>query len=104
MGNSKRARARWIAAAACGAALAFVAGHAEASEGGASVYLLGSGGPGAAVVPPIEGVFLLDTQYYYSGEASAGREFVIGGNVEVRMMNPRYVRAAQWLNTKGLLP
>lgn len=81
MGNSKRARARWIAAAACGAALAFVAGHAEASEGGASVYLLGSGGPGAAVVPPIEGVFLLDTQYYYSGEASAGREFVIGGNV-----------------------
>ena len=81
MGNSKRTRARWIAAAAGGAVLAFVAGHAEASEGGASVYLLGSGGPGAAVVPPIEGVFLLDTQYYYSGEASAGREFVIGGNV-----------------------
>lgn len=30
--------------------------------------------------------------------------YVQGGNVEVRMMNPRYVRAAQWLNRKGLLP
>lgn len=29
---------------------------------------------------------------------------VIGGNVAVRLMNPRYVSAAQWLNTKGLLP
>jgi len=29
---------------------------------------------------------------------------VIGGHVEVRLMNPRYVRAAQWLNAKGLLP
>ncbi|CAN7298089.1 transporter [Phenylobacterium sp. LjRoot164] len=81
MGSSKRTRGRWIAAAAGGVALAFVASHAEASEGGASVYLLGSGGPGAAIVPPIEGVFLADTQYHYSGEAGGQREFVIGGNV-----------------------
>lgn len=81
MGKSNKMSARWIAAAAGGVALAFAASHAEASEGGASVYLLGSGGPGAAVVPPIEGVFLLDTQYYYSGDASAEREFVVGGRV-----------------------
>jgi hypothetical protein len=29
---------------------------------------------------------------------------VEGGNVEIRIMNPRFVRAAQWLNRKGLLP
>jgi hypothetical protein len=80
----KRADGMTMRLLGCGAALAVTAlwaGQASASEGGASVYLLGSGGPGAAVVPPIQGVFLLDTQYYYSGEASAGREFVIGGNV-----------------------
>ncbi|WP_235506566.1 transporter [Altererythrobacter sp. Root672] len=54
---------------------------AAASEGGASFYLLGSGGPEAAVLPPVEGVFLDNTMYFYSGEASVDREFVIGGNV-----------------------
>lgn len=54
---------------------------AAASEGGASFYLLGSGGPEAAVLPPVEGLFLDNTMYFYSGDASADREFIIGGNV-----------------------
>ena len=62
-------------AATCGAA------PAAASEGGASVYLLGSGGPGAAVLPPVEGVFFDNSFYWYDGKAEASREFVIGGNV-----------------------
>lgn len=62
-------------AAACAAA------PAAASEGGASLYLLGSGGPGAAVLPPVEGVFFDSTFYWYDGSVEASREFVIGGNV-----------------------
>ncbi|MBO9518616.1 MAG: transporter [Porphyrobacter sp.] len=54
---------------------------AAASEGGSSFYLLGSGGPEAAVLPPVEGVFLDNTMYFYNGEASVDREFVVGGNV-----------------------
>ncbi len=81
MNNANRTSAALLGGGVAAAAMLLLAGHAEASEGGASVYLLGSGGPGAAIVPPIEGVFLLDTQYYYSGEAGGEREFVIGGNV-----------------------
>jgi len=54
---------------------------AAASEGGASLYLLGSGGPGAAVLPPVEGVFFDNTLYYYDGSAEASRQFVVGGNL-----------------------
>jgi hypothetical protein len=64
---------------ACAAGLG--AAPAAASEGGASLYLLGSGGPGAAVLPPVEGVFFDNTFYYYDGSVEASREFVIGGNV-----------------------
>jgi len=53
----------------------------HASEGGASFYLLGSGGPGAAILPPLEGVFFDNTAYYYSGQATGSRQFVVGGNV-----------------------
>lgn len=67
----------------CGLALAGAAwgGQAAASESGTSVYLLGSGGPGAAVVPPLEGVFLAVTQYYYSGDAGGDKQFPIGGSL-----------------------
>ena len=66
----------------CAALLSFaVAGRAEASEGGASFYLLGSGGPEAAVTPPVEGVFVDDTFYVYDGSAKAGEQFKVGGNV-----------------------
>ncbi|MCJ8158087.1 transporter [Sphingomonas sp. LaA6.9] len=71
---------RW-ALVAMGAACALGATPARASEGGASFYLLGSGGPGAAVMPPVEGVFLDNTIYIYDASAGADRQFVIGGNV-----------------------
>lgn len=54
---------------------------AHASEGGASFYLLGSGGPEAAVMPPVPGIFFDNTIYIYDGSASAERQFVVGGNV-----------------------
>jgi hypothetical protein len=52
-----------------------------ASEGGASFYLLGTGGPGAGELPPISGVFFDNTFYYYHGSARAQRRFVVGGNL-----------------------
>lgn len=60
---------------------AFAGGTCHASEGGASFYLLGGGGPEAAVLPPVEGVFFDNTIYVYDGSASADRQLVIGGNV-----------------------
>ncbi len=63
-----------IAWAAC-------AGQARASESGASVYLLGTGGPEAAIMPPVQGVFFANTAYYYSGSAGGGKEFTLGGHV-----------------------
>lgn len=62
-----------------GGALAATAAHA--SESGTSVYLLGSGGPGAAVMPPVKGVFLDNEVYYYDGSARGSKQFVVGGNL-----------------------
>jgi hypothetical protein len=63
-------------------AAAFLWSHpAHASEAGASFYLLGSGGPDAAILPPLPGVFFDNTIYHYSGKASASREFLVGGNL-----------------------
>lgn len=62
-------------------ALAAGAHHAQASEGGASLYLLGSGGPGAAVLPPLKGVYFDNEAYYYKGSASGDKRFTVGGNV-----------------------
>lgn len=61
--------------------LAALAAPATASESGASFYLLGSGGPGAAVLPPLEGLFFDSTFYLYGGDAKSDRNFTIGGNV-----------------------
>jgi hypothetical protein len=69
------------AALAVTCAAALCASPVQASEGGASLYLLGSGGPGAAVLPPVEGVFFDSTFYWYDGKAEATRRFVIGGNL-----------------------
>ena len=52
-----------------------------ASEKGTSVYLLGSGGPGTAIMPPAKGVFLANTTYFLSGEARAERLLPVGGSV-----------------------
>jgi hypothetical protein len=74
-------RAQRRAALALAGVAVLGAGEAQASEGGASLYLLGSGGPGAAVLPPVEGVFFDNTFYWYDGKAEAAREFVLNGKV-----------------------
>lgn len=58
-----------------------LAAPAHAGEGGASFYLLGLGGPGAAVLPPFPGIYADNTLYYFHGEAKAQREFIVGGNL-----------------------
>jgi hypothetical protein len=59
----------------------FATSPARASEGGASFYLLGSGGPEAAVMPPLQGVYLDNTLYEYTGSAKADQQFQVGGNI-----------------------
>lgn len=54
---------------------------AEASEGGTSFYLLGSGGPGAALLPPVRGIFFDNNLFHYRGHSQATKRFVIGGSV-----------------------
>jgi hypothetical protein len=61
--------------------LASLSGQAQASEGGASFYLLGSGGPGAAILPPIRGIFFDNTLLHYSGKSQGSKNFVVGGNL-----------------------
>jgi len=79
MSQLSKCAAALAATAALAACLA--AFSAQASESGVSFYLLGTGGPGAAVMPPIEGVFLSNTAYYYHGSTDADRQFPIGGAV-----------------------
>jgi len=79
MSQLSKCAAALAATAALAACLA--AFSAQASESGVSFYLLGTGGPGAAVLPPIEGVFLSNTAYYYHGSTDADRQFPIGGAV-----------------------
>src|SRR5687767_5989398 len=71
---------------ACALTVALYAGlvspQARATEGGASIYLLGSGGPAAAVMPPFRGVYFDNTTYLYGGSsANLRKEFVLGGQV-----------------------
>jgi hypothetical protein len=74
---------RFVQALGVGLVVALAAGGhlAHASEGGASLYLLGTGGPANAVMPPLRGVFLDNEAYYYKGSGSGGKSFVVGGNV-----------------------
>lgn len=67
--------------AATALALAMMPTAAHADEGGASIYLLGAGVPGAAVMPPFEGLYFDQMLYYYDGSAGGQKDFVIGGNV-----------------------
>ncbi|OCP35780.1 hypothetical protein [Ensifer sp. LC163] len=41
----------------------------QAAEGGAGFYLLGTRGPGAAILPPA-GLFFQNDVYYYQGDRS----------------------------------
>lgn len=70
-----------FAAAVISASLSFVPGAAHAAEGGATVYLLGSGTPGTAIMPPLEGIYYSMPVYLYEGDASASRQFVVNGRV-----------------------
>jgi len=54
---------------------------ARADENGASLYLLGTGGPGAAILPPLEGVYFDNVLYIYDGDSDARKDFNLGGNV-----------------------
>ncbi|PNU04015.1 SphA family protein [Novosphingobium guangzhouense] len=73
---------RTMLAAAVGAAALFaLPGAAHATESGASLYLLGSGGPGTAVMAPVEGVYFDNVIWVYDGSASAQRSFPINGNI-----------------------
>ena len=58
---------------------AFAAG-AQATEGGASLYLPGLRGPGAGIVPP-PGFYFSNDFFAYSGELSGARRIQIGGAV-----------------------
>lgn len=78
--GDKSIRTLAMGVATVAAAIA-AAAPARASEGGASFYLLGSGGPGAAELPPVTGLFFDNTLYYYTAQSSGSREFVVGGNV-----------------------
>jgi hypothetical protein len=80
--SSRSSRRRVLRHAAGAAALGLAAAPAaHASESGASFYLLGTGGPEAAVLPPIQGVFLGNTVFYYHGEAGGSRRLILNGNV-----------------------
>ncbi|MED5545278.1 MAG: transporter [Pseudomonadota bacterium] len=63
------------------AGLALGAPGAEATESGASLYLLGSGGPGTAVMPPLEGVYFDKMVWVYDGSAEANRRIPVNGNI-----------------------
>lgn len=60
--------------------MAFSAGS-YATESGTSVYLLGSRGPMAAMLPPAPGFYLQNDVYYYNGNLSGDRTLPAGGRV-----------------------
>jgi hypothetical protein len=52
-----------------------------ATENGASFYLLGSGGPQVAVLPPVAGVFVTNTFFYYQGQTGGNKPLIFNGNI-----------------------
>jgi hypothetical protein len=65
---------------AFGVSCGLTAGAAQATEGGASLYLPGLRGPLAGVTPP-PGFYFNNDFYAYSGELAGGRRIQIGGAV-----------------------
>ncbi|KLK90860.1 phenol degradation protein meta [Microvirga vignae] len=57
-----------------------VTGAAQATEGGASLFIPGGHGPGAGIVPP-PGFYFANDFFAYSGELTGGRRIQIGGAV-----------------------
>jgi hypothetical protein len=62
-------------------ALVLLAHAARADEGGASIYLLGSGAPNAAVLPPLQGVYLDNSIFIYDGDTGGEKDFNLNGKV-----------------------
>jgi hypothetical protein len=58
-----------------------IAHPALASEDAANLYLLGSGGPGVAIMPPLKGIFFDSTTYFYTGESTADKTFNFNGHL-----------------------
>ena len=80
--GQKSWRRRRVGLSAAGAVLAmFVPGEAQATESGGSLYLHGSGGPGTAVMAPLEGVYFDKITWVYDGDAGIERELPINGRV-----------------------
>jgi hypothetical protein len=63
------------------AAAALWAPQAAATERALSLYLLGSGVPQSAIMPPLKGIYFSNTFYNYDGSASAAQRFEFGGIV-----------------------
>ncbi|HEV7317192.1 MAG TPA: transporter [Ensifer sp.] len=57
----------------------------SAAESGTSIYLLGSAGPTAAIMPPLVGLYFQNDIYLYRGSAGANRNFSLGGNVAAKL-------------------
>jgi len=70
---------RWFAGLICAGALlfAFDEESAQAAEGAASFYLLGSKNAQAGIIPP-PGVYLQSDDYYYTASQSGSGAFEIG--------------------------
>ncbi len=93
-----------VGIAATALALSMASG-AQASEGGTSLYLLGSGGPGAGEAAPVKGLFFGNTVYYYGANPKVNRQFVVGGNI-VAGMDADIVAdfmAVAWVPTQDFL-
>jgi hypothetical protein len=81
------------------ATLATQASHA--AENGIGVYLLGSKGPDAAVLPP-EGVFWQNDFYLYDGSVSGSKPLPIAGRVTLNasetlpIVLPTFIWATPW--------
>ncbi|MCB8821980.1 SphA family protein [Microvirga rosea] len=79
-GRCRVGRHRFATILALGLFGSLVAGTAEATEGGASLYLPGFRGPAAGIVPP-PGFYFSNDFMAYSGELSGARRIQIGGAV-----------------------
>jgi hypothetical protein len=85
---------------ALGLSGAILAGAAQATEGGASLYIPGNRGPGAGIVPP-PGFYFSNDAFAYSGEISGGRNIQIGGAV---LANVRTEVRADFLTATWVTP
>lgn len=79
--------------------------RADASEGGASVYMLGTGGPEAAIMPSVEGVYLESELYYVHAFERASRELPEAGEIAagVRQFTPAGTVTVLWEPSTNVL-